>query len=557
MSERDTAHVGPEPPDAEDPSVPESAPTLRDGETIARFHGDPFNLKLAHRTLMGMLLRARDWYGGSRVCIIDADDRKLTYDELIRASFALGHVLCKGLRRGEAVGVLLPTSAGAAVSLFGLSAYGRVPAMLNFTSGAGALAAACKAAQARRIVTARKFIELGNLQHLVAGLQDEHEIVYLEDVRANLPRSAKLAAVAAAVAPWAVRAHADPDSPGIILFTSGTEGDPKGVVLSHANLVANAEQARQHIPELYPSDVAVSPLPTFHCFGLTGGLMLPLLVGFPTVLHPTPLQAKTIVERVREKRATILFATDTFLNQYARAASDDDLSSLRFAVCGAERVKDKTRTSMRRRFGLEVLEGYGATEAAPVIAVNQPSFNKPGTVGRLLPGMEARLDRVPGIADGGRFFVRGPNVMKGYLHPSAPGVIDAPKHGWHDTGDIVQIDEDGCVTIRGRVKRFAKVGGEMVSLAVVENCATSLWPEHGHAAIAAPDARKGEQILLVTDCTDATRADFVAFARNHGVPELAVPRHILHVDAVPILGSGKVDYAAVERLAREQPVAAE
>ena len=393
--------------------------------------------------------------------------------------------------------------------------------------------------------------ELGALQDLVADLAKTHEIVYLEDVREGLTRRDKLAGLISDAAAWALRAHGSPDDVGVYLFTSGTEGEPKGVVLSHANLIANAEQAKQHIPEIYRSDIAVNPLPTFHCFGLTGGLILPLMAGFKAILHPTPLQAKSIVQRVREHQATILFATDTFLGQYARVSDGDDLKSLRFAVCGAERVKDETRSMVRRRFGLDVLEGYGATEAAPVIAVNEVSFNKPGTVGRLVPGMEAQLTAVPGISGAGRLFVRGPNVMKGYVTAERPGVVTPLTDGWHDTGDIVAVDEDGFITIRGRVKRFAKLGGEMVSLAVVENCAASLWPDSGHAAIAVPAPRKGEQIVLVTDYPDATRNDLVSFARNHGVSELAIPGRIVHVDAVPILGTGKIDYAAVERLVKE------
>jgi acyl-[acyl-carrier-protein]-phospholipid O-acyltransferase/long-chain-fatty-acid--[acyl-carrier-protein] ligase len=557
MSERgpaeDVAESAPlaAPPPASRDAAP--APAASKSVLIA---GAPFNMKLTRRTLMGALLRARRWYGGKRVCIIDADGRQMTYDELIRAAFALGNALKSGAPKGGAIAILLPTGIGAAASFFGISTYGRVPAMLNFTAGARALTAACAACGAKTIVTARKFVEVGGFHDLVANLRRDHTIVYLEDVRENLSAADKAAAVLSSIAPWLLRAHQSPDDPGVYLFTSGTEGEPKGVVLSHANVVANAEQARQHIPELYPTDTVLMPLPTFHCFGLTAGLMLPLLAGFKAALHPTPLQSKTIVERVRELEATLLFATDTFLNQYARAAGDDDLKSLRFAVCGAERVKDETRAAMRRRFGIDIIEGYGVTEAAPVIAANQVSFNKPGTVGRLMPGMEGRLEPVQGIPDGGRLYVRGPNVMRGYVGCDGPGCVAELEDGWHDTGDIVSVDEDGFITIRGRVKRFAKMGGEMVSLAVVENCATTLWPDSSHAAIAAPDSRKGEEIILVTDSAHAARADLVAFARSHGVSELAVPRRIVQVDEVPILGTGKIDYVAVERLAREQSKAA-
>lgn len=511
--------------------------------------GAPFRLEKGRRNLPAALSRARRRFGGKKLAIIDADGRQLTYDDMVKASYALGSALRRMTKPGEKVALMLPTGAGSAIGFFAITVYGRVPAMLNFTAGAKALKTACKTAQATKIVTAHKFIELAGLQSLRDALAEDHEIIYLEDVREALTPVDKISAILGLFAPALIRANPDPDAIAVYLFTSGTEGDPKGVVLSHANLVSNVEQVLDHV-EIYDTDIVYNPLPTFHCFGLTGGLLLPILAGIPSALHPSPLQAKTIAKRVGETKATILFATDTFLGQYARSADDDDLKSLRFAVCGAERVRDETRAMVRRRFGLEVVEGYGVTEAAPVIAVNQPGRNRPGTVGKLLPGMEAKLEPVPGIDRGGKLLVRGPNVMKGYVRSSAPGVVEAPDGGWHDTGDIVTFDEEGCITIRGRLKRFAKIGGEMVSLAVVENCASSLWPDNIHAAVAVPDDRKGEQIILVTDYAQADRGDFIAFARNHGISELAAPRRVMHVDAVPVLGTGKLDYVAVEKLVK-------
>jgi acyl-[acyl-carrier-protein]-phospholipid O-acyltransferase/long-chain-fatty-acid--[acyl-carrier-protein] ligase len=202
------------------------------------------------------------------------------------------------------------------------------------------------------------------------------------------------------------------------------------------------------------------------------------------------------------------------------------------------------------------------TEAAPVVAANQPGANRLGSVGKIMAGMEWKLEPVEGIPNAGRLFVRGPNVMKGYLKPDQPGVLHPLTDGWHDTGDVVAIDDEGFIAIRGRVKRFAKIGGEMVSLAVVENCASAIWPDSMHAAVAMPDGRKGEQIVLVTSAKEANRAELVAWAQNHGVPELAVPRKIVHVDQVPVLGTGKTDYGtvakvAVERLAASEAKAAE
>jgi len=510
------------------------------------FKGVPLDPARIRKPVFKSLLESRSRFGGKKLATVDADGRELTYNDLVKASFALGHALKAGTEKGEAVGVLLPTGAGAIISFYAISAYGRVPAMLNFTAGERALKAACKACKAKRIVTAHRFIELGELEDLEAELKKDHELIYLEDVRENLSLGDKAAAAVGMVLPSLVRAHPDPDDPAVYLFTSGTEGDPKGVVLSHANLLANVEQVRDHI-KIYPTDLVFNPLPTFHCFGLTGGVLVPLGLGVPAICHPTPLQAKTIVKRIAETKATILFATDTFVNQYARAAGPEDLSSIRFAVCGAERVKDETRSALRRRFNVEIVEGYGLTEAAPVLSVNQPENNRPGTVGQLMPGCQARLVPVEGIDDGGQLHIKGPNIMKGYIRPSAPLELEAPVDGWHDTGDIVSIDEDGFLRIRGRVKRFAKLGGEMVSLAVVENCATSLWPDNMHAAAAVPDKRKGEQVILITDYPKADRADLVAFARNHGISELAIPRKIIHVESIPVLGTGKTDYGSVQK----------
>jgi acyl-[acyl-carrier-protein]-phospholipid O-acyltransferase/long-chain-fatty-acid--[acyl-carrier-protein] ligase len=264
---------------------------------------------------------------------------------------------------------------------------------------------------------------------------------------------------------------------------------------------------------------------------------MPLFLGIKAVFHPSPRQPHEIVRRIRDHRATILLATDTFMSQYARAADANDLDTLRLAVCGAEHLRDETRQLVRRKNGVELLEGYGVTEASPVVAANQPGANRPGTVGHVLPGIETRIEPVEGIRGAGRLFVRGPNVMLGYIGAERPGEIVPPEGGWHDTGDVVALDEDGYLAIRGRLKRFAKIGGETVSLTVVENCASALWPDHAHAAIAVPDGRKGEAIVLATTNAAATRADLVAWVHNHGVPELAVPRRILIVNEIPVLGT--------------------
>lgn len=507
----------------------------------------PLNYKpeSTRTNLFTALMRAASEFGAGKPVLVDGDERVLTYKEIIRAVFGLGSALRKGTCRGEAVGVMLPTGAGAVIGFFALTAYGRVPAMLNFTAGSKNLKAAMRAAKVRRMITAHKFVELGGLEDLISELSKSVEVIYLEDVRERLSIGDKIAAVAGPLVPSLVASRLGSKQPGVILFTSGTEGEPKGVVLSHENIMANIEQVRAHIGLSPDADIVFNPLPTFHCFGLTVGALLPLIGGLKVIFHPSPLQPKEIVRRIRESGATILLATDTFISQYARTGTEGDLDSIRLAVCGAERVKDETRAYVRRKYNIEILEGYGATEAAPVVAANQWEHNKPGTVGRLMAGMESKLVPVEGMPEGGRLHIRGPNVMLGYLRPSNPGVIERLRDGWHDTGDIVDIDEEGFIRILGRVKRFAKIGGEMVSLAVVENCAAAVWPDHMHAAVTLPDPKKGEQVVLLSDAPEAARAPILEWAQSQGVPEISVPRRVFKVSHIPVLGTGKVDYSAV------------
>jgi acyl-[acyl-carrier-protein]-phospholipid O-acyltransferase/long-chain-fatty-acid--[acyl-carrier-protein] ligase len=509
----------------------------------------PWKRSRIRTDVFSALLRASREMGSKKVIVIDGDERELSYKEIIRASFGLGSALTQLTQKHENVGVMLPTGAGAMIAFYALSAYGRVPAMMNFTAGSRNLNSAMKAGEVTKIITAHKFVELGGLEDLIADLSKTTEIIYLEDVREALGPIDKVRAIFGPLMPNFVKASPDSDSAAVVLFTSGTEGEPKGVVLSHKNVMANVEQVRSHIGLSPETDRLFNPLPTFHCFGLTVGAILPLIAGIPVAFHPSPLQPREIVKRIRAKNSTILLATDTFISQYARIGGDGEMDSVRLAVCGAERVKDETRAFVRKKFGIEILEGYGATEASPVVAANKWEDNKPGTVGVLMADMSSRLIPVEGISEGGRLQIRGPNIMMGYLRASAPGVLEAPDEGWHDTGDIVSIDDQGFIRIKGRVKRFAKIGGEMVSLAVVENCASAIWPDNMHAAASLPDPRKGEQIILLTDAKDCNREDILAWARNHGVPELSVPRKVILVDEIPVLGTGKIDYGAVQKKA--------
>jgi acyl-[acyl-carrier-protein]-phospholipid O-acyltransferase/long-chain-fatty-acid--[acyl-carrier-protein] ligase len=321
-------------------------------------------------------------------------------------------------------------------------------------------------------------------------------------------------------------------------------------VLSHVNILANATQSLTRVA-VNGSDKVFNVLPVFHSFGLTAGLVMPLVAGVPVYLYPSPQHYRIVPELVYGSNATILFGTDTFLNGYARAAHPYDFARVRLILAGAEAVKERTRQIYMEKFGVRILEGYGVTETAPVLAINTPLANKAGTVGRLSPLMEARLEPVPGIDEGGRLYVRGPNVMLGYLRSENPGVLEPPHDGWHDTGDIVTIDAQGFIKIRGRAKRFAKIGGEMVSLSAVEAAAAELWSAAISVVVSVPDQRKGERLVLLTANDKATRADFQAFAKRKGINELSVPAEVM-VAPVPLLGSGKPDYVTATKVVREK-----
>jgi acyl-[acyl-carrier-protein]-phospholipid O-acyltransferase/long-chain-fatty-acid--[acyl-carrier-protein] ligase len=503
------------------------------------------------QNLFQAMLEARQIYGGKRIVVEDYETRRVTYDRFVMGAMVLGRRFAMASEPGEIVALLMPNAAATMIAFFGLHAFGRVPAMLNFAAGAESMSLACKAAGVKLVITSRRFIERGKLSVVIERLSQQAKILYLEDVRAQLKLGDKLYGLAAKwAAPLLHRRHApEPDDAAVVLFTSGTEGAPKGVVLAHANIMANRLQLAARI-DFNPSDTVFNALPVFHSFGLTGGALLPMLSGIKTFFYPSPLHYRIVPELAYGENATILFGTDTFLTGYARQANPYDFYSVRYVFAGAERVRPETRRTWMEKFGLRILEGYGATETAPVIAVNTPMHNKAGTVGRLLPNIEHRIEAMPGIAKGGKLIVRGPNVMLGYLRAERPGVLEPPEDGWYDTGDIVEVDDEGYVTIAGRAKRFAKIGGEMVSLAAVEAWAGEVWPGSNHACVSLPDPRKGEQLVLLTERADASRDALLAFAGTRGIPELMIPRTIVPVEKLPLLGTGKTDYRAAGELAR-------
>jgi acyl-[acyl-carrier-protein]-phospholipid O-acyltransferase/long-chain-fatty-acid--[acyl-carrier-protein] ligase len=471
--------------------------------------------------------------------------------------FILGRALAKLTRAQKHVGVLLPNASGALITLLGLLAGGRIPAMLNYSTGGPNMLAALTAAQIDTVVTSRRFIAAAKLEPELDMLAARARVIYLDDVRAGLTAFNKLAGMAAARMPrLALRMmghNPDPDATAVVLFTSGSEGVPKGVALSHRNINVNRQQTQARI-DFTTDDRMMNPLPMFHAFGLVAGTLLPVLGGVRTFLYPSPLHYKAVPEMCYASDATILVATDTFLMGYGKNAHAHDFHRLRFVVAGAERVKQETRDLWFDRFGLRILEGYGATECAPVLSVNTPMFCKAGTTGRIYDGLSWRLDPVEGIERGGRLFVKGPNVMQGYLRADNPGVLEQAPDGWYDTGDIVDIDAEGFITILGRAKRFCKVAGEMISLNAVELAVQAAFPEFAHAVVAVPDSRKGEQLVLITTHPSLERK-LLQEALKGRVSEIMVPRQILGVAELPVLGTGKTDYVSLNRMAREAVLA--
>jgi acyl-[acyl-carrier-protein]-phospholipid O-acyltransferase/long-chain-fatty-acid--[acyl-carrier-protein] ligase len=497
------------------------------------------------KTLFAALLDSRARYGGGTPIIEDSAFAPLSLNRLVVAACVLGRAIASDSRAGECLGVMLPNANGAVVTFFAVQAFGRVPAMLNFTAGAEAMLAACAAAQVRTVLSSRSFVERAKLQTVVDRMAPHVRILWLEDVRQNLGRSDKLRGLWDA---WRARrlpgARGGGEGTGVVLFTSGSEGAPKAVALSHRNILSNIAQIGA-VVDFSPADRVLCAMPMFHSFGLTGATLLPIFAGVKTFLYPSPLHYRVVPELAYGTDATITFGTDTFLAGWARYANPYDFRTMRMIFAGGEKLREETRRLYADRFGVRLLEGYGVTETGPVLAVNTPKHNRPGSVGRLLPGIEARIVPVPGIEQGGRLWVRGPNIMLGYLRAGAPEPLP---DGWYDTGDIVTLSPERFVTIAGRAKRFAKIGGEMVSLAAAELLAQSLWPSFAHAVIARPDPRKGQALHLVTTNPDAGIPGLLGEARRRGMSELMVPRALHVIENMPMLGTGKIDIPAVERM---------
>lgn len=504
-------------------------------------------------TLFDSLLDAEKLVGRNKKIMEDINRKPVTFGQFLTAVFTLGRQFAKQNKQGDYVGLMLPNSVPAVAAFFGLRAFNLTPCMLNFSTGVKNMLACCKAAGIHKAYTSRTFIKQAGLEETAQAMtKNGVELLFLEDIKKQITLWDKLCGWGASFFPRRyykkVRGNAQAQDPAVVLFTSGSEGTPKGVVLSHQNIQANRLQL-QSILDFGLKDKVFNAMPIFHSFGLTAGTLLPLLSGVPVFFYPSPLHYRIVPELVYDRNATILFGTDTFLNGYAKMAHPYDFYSVRLAVVGAEKLKEETIRKYYDLFGLRIMEGYGATETSPVLAVNTPMCFKRGTVGRLLPGISYKLETVPGVENGGKLVVKGKNIMAGYLRDANPGVLEPPQDGWYDTGDIVSIDESGFVQILGRAKRFAKIAGEMISLAAVETELAALWPDKMHGVVNIPDEKKGEQLILFTTQKDASRAAILTAFKEKGLSELAVPKTVRPVDEIPLTGTGKADYVKLKEMA--------
>ena len=475
-----------------------------------------------------------------------------SYSQMIKKSSVIARWIQSRNEGNRRVGLLLPNGSGTLSAIFGTSALGITPCMLNYTAGPAALASALKASEATHIVSSKVFVEKAKLSKTVEELQKNGVIFdWVDDLKEGIPLNLKLHALLDSLLPKRLLSQKDPQQEAVVLFTSGSEGTPKGVVLSHRALMANASQIRS-VMDIGSEDKFLCALPMFHSFGLTAGSLLPIISGSKLFIYPSPLHYRVIPEIAYGQSCTVLFGTNTFLAQYGKFAHPYDFCKVRRVVAGAEKLQDATRELWNDKFGLRIFEGYGATETAPVLSVNTPMNFKRGSVGQLLPGVEFKLIPVPGVEAGGLLHVRGPNLMNGYLKAETPGLLIAPECesgvGWHNLGDIVRVDSEGFLFIQGRLKRFAKIAGEMVSLETPEKLAQTASASFAHACISRFDAQKGEALVLFTTDANLTREQLISAAKQIGAPELAVPRDLRLLSAIPVLGTGKTDYVALNQL---------
>lgn len=483
-------------------------------------------------------------HGGSRLIVRDLN-RAVNYRALITGV----HVMAGKLRptfavNENTVGVLLPNAVAHVVVLFALFRLGKTPAILNFSTGLRNVLDSADTAGIKTVLTSRAFVEKANLGELVGQLATTSQVVFLEDLAITISLLDKLNGL---YRYFRRQPGAATDDSRLILFTSGTEGRPKGVVLTHRAILANIDQASSII-DYSPADRMLNALPMFHSFGLMAGTLLPILGGVELFLYPSPLHFRILPEISYDFNATLMLGTPTFLAGYGKVAHPYDFHRMRYVLAGGEKLRQPVRDLWLDKFGIRILEGYGVTETGPVLCLNTPLSARTGTVGKFLPGIEWRLDPVSGIDSGGNLVVRGPNLMEGYLlYEQGFRSVE----GWYATGDVVSVDSAGYVSIHARLKRFAKIAGEMINLQLVEEAASACFSTGLHAAVAAADGRKGERVVLFTTNSQTTRDVLREYFLQAGHSALYVPNRIVSIATMPLLGTGKPDYLGLQKQAEK------
>lgn len=477
-------------------------------------------------------------------------NRELTYFRALVACLILTRVF-KKLDKGF-IGIMIPTSAGCILSKIAILMSGRIPVMINYSTGAEHNA---KYAQQKcdfsTIVTSKTLLEKIECPH-VDGM------IYIEDIMAGITSQQKMRAAVTAAMPASIikqlvhKGHENDTA--VILFTSGSEKDPKAVQLTHRNILANLESIAP-IFHFRSEDVFMCTLPFFHVFGLTVNLWLPLYYGMTMLTYANPLDFRKVCSIVKESQATFLVGTPSFFWGYLRKSKKGDFDSLRIALTGADKCPEALREGFKEKHQITVVEGYGATECSPVISTNTHEYNRPGSVGKPIPGVEVRIENYEtgeecGLGEDGRILVKGDSVMKGYFNDFEQTSLHI-RRGWYDTGDMGNIDKDGYLWHVGRLKRFVKIGGEMVSLVKIEDVLEKLLPEDSHCCVVEiPDAIKGAKIIAVATTPLDEKAILKKMAST--LPSIALPKIFLVWETLPKMGSGKIDFRTISEMAREQ-----
>lgn len=500
----------------------------------------------ANNTIPKRLLMAAAMHPSRAPIISDELGRSLSFERLIIGCAVLARQI-ESMSHRHHVGCLLPNSVAGVVATLGCHFAHKAAAILNYTFPLPTLIRCCERAHIDTLLTSRQFIEKCDLTDLPDLLAERGiRTLFLEDVAKRIGRFAKLTALLRVKLKRLQTERSNPDDAAVILFTSGSEAEPKAVVLSHRNLLSNVDQILHAFP-IGKHEVLFSALPHFHAFGLTAGVLLPLLNGMRTVIGLSPLRHKENLHLLRTEKPTVMLSTDTFLNQLYKAAKPEDFASLRFVVAGAERLKPRT-LELYEAMGVTMLEGYGATEAGPVIAVNVPGATRHGSVGRILPHIEYRIEPHEGIEAGGVLHVRGPNLMKSYLHDLSED-RSSLDDGWYDTGDIVTVDADGYLVIQGRKKRFTKIAGEMISLGFIEDEVAKISPDYHHAAIAIETEDQAKPLIRLYTSDPALDATTIrAHFSSERIPNTWLPREVTHMAELPVLRTGKVDYQTLQKM---------